>query len=90
MTDFNEIVNRHAAAQLAVSQAATTKAVTPDSHRGWAITWDYGEFQATGPNYDASYEGEEDGWVDNGHRVFARTREDLIEEIDAWFEEHSS
>lgn len=59
-----------------------------DTHRGWEITWDYGQFQATGPDYDASYEGEEDGWVDNGHRVFARTRGELIAEIDNWFDEN--
>lgn len=58
-------------------------------HRGWIIAWDYGQFSATGPDYDASYEGEEDGWVDNGHRVFARTRDGLIEEIDAWFEDRA-
>ena len=58
-------------------------------YRGWEITWDYGHFTATGPDYDASYEGEEDGWVDNGHRVTARTREALEQEVDAWFEEHS-
>lgn len=59
-------------------------------YRGWAITWDYGHYTATGPDYDASYEGEEDGWVDNGHRVSARTRDGLIEEIDAWFEEQAN
>ena len=79
---WNGIIADHAASQL-----RATKAVTPDEHRGWRIEWDYGQFSATGPDYDASWEGEEDGWVDNGHRVFARTREDLIEEIDAWFEE---
>lgn len=62
--------------------------VNADTHRGWSITWDYGFYTATGPDYDASYEGEEDGWVDNGHRVSARTRDALIIEVDAWFEEH--
>lgn len=59
-----------------------------DTYRGWTITWDYGRFTATGPNYDASWEGEEDGFVDNGEKVDARNRPDLIEEIDAWIEEH--
>lgn len=67
---------------------SVTASVAPkDEYRGWRIAWDYGEFSATGPNYDASYEGPENGWVDNGHRVFARTREELIAEVDAWFEE---
>lgn len=57
------------------------------NHRGWLIDWDYGYFTATSPNYDASYEGEEDGWIDNGQRVSARTLEGLFAEIDAWFEE---
>jgi len=43
---------------------------------------------ATGPNYDASYEGPEGGWVDNGEKADAPAREALIKEIDAWFEEH--
>lgn len=59
-----------------------------DDYRGWSIDWDYGRFTATGPNYDASWEGEEDGWVASGGRVEARTREALIEEIDDWIEEH--
>lgn len=59
-----------------------------DSHRGWVITWDYGFYTATSPDYDASWEGEEDGWVDNGQRVTARTRDGVISEIDNWFEEN--
>ena len=84
-TFWNGIIADHAA-----SQNRATKAVTPqDTYRGWRIEWDYGQFSATGPDYDASWEDEEDGWKDNGHRVFARTRADLKEEVDAWFEEHS-
>lgn len=60
----------------------------PDTYRGWSISWDYGRFTATGPNYDASWEGEEDGYVTSGGSVEARTRDDLIAEIDAWIEEH--
>lgn len=83
MVDFNAIVNAHAAAQV-----RATDSVTP-GHRGWSIAWDYGYFTATGPNYDASYEGPEDGWVDNGQCVSARTWEGVIEEINAWLEGHS-
>lgn len=61
-----------------------------DEHRGWLIDEPFpGIWMATSPNYDASYEGEEDGWVDNGEKVEARLRAALIEEIDAWIKEHS-
>lgn len=62
-----------------------------DTYRGWSIhrgRWPEPEWSATSPNYDASWEGEEDGWVDNGEKANAPTRDALIEEIDAWFEEH--
>lgn len=81
---FNDILRQHADAQLRVS-----KAVTPKEYRGWSVSWDYGYFNATGPNYDASWEGEEDGWRDNGEHVSARTFEDLCVEIDAYIEEHT-
>lgn len=70
-------------------------AMARNTYRGWTISYDpppipTREFDwcATGPNYDASYEGAEDGWVDNGEKVNAATREALIAEIDAWFEEY--
>lgn len=67
-----------------------TNTVTPTerapTYRGWSITWDYGHFTATSPNYDASYEGPEDGWVDNGQRVTARTKEGVQSEVDGWIE----
>lgn len=90
--DFNAIVNAHADAQLRATETVAPAADSPpgDSHRGWSITWGYGYFTATSPNYDASYEGPEDGWVDNGERVSARTREGVIEEIDAWIAEHGA
>jgi hypothetical protein len=53
----------------------------------WTIDFDYGYFNATHSNYDASWEGEEDGWVDNGLRVIARTLEGLCEEIEAMIDE---
>ena len=76
---WNDIIAHHA--------AATTPGEL-DSYRGWSIGWEYGRFQAFGPNYEASWEGEEDGWVASGGSVEARTREDLIAEIDAWIDEH--
>lgn len=82
---FNGILRQHADAMVRVSEA-----VTPREYRGWSISWDYGEFSATGPNYDASYEGPEDGWVDNGERCSARTYADLCDEIDAYIEERGA
>jgi hypothetical protein len=64
---------------------------SPDTHRGWEIRqgrWPEPAWMATGPNYDASYEGPEDGWVDNGQSLDAPTREALVEEIDEWIEAH--
>lgn len=60
----------------------------PETYRGWSITWDYGQFTAVSPDYDASYEGEEDGWVDNGQRVFGRTYDEVCAEVDEWFAEN--
>ena len=63
-------------------------------YRGWSISFDFPpipirsmDWSATHPDYDASLEDGE--WQDNGKRVTAATREDLIKEIDAWIEEHS-
>lgn len=82
MVDFNKMLGDFAAVQAAGSPPAK------DTYRGWSISWDYGEYSATGPDYDASWEGEEDGWVDNGQRVFARTYHSVCAEVDAWIEEH--
>lgn len=62
----------------------------PDTYRGWTISPpDYpAPWTAVSPDYDASYEGPEDGWVDNGQKADAPTREALIQEIDAWFAEN--
>ena len=64
-----------------------------DQHRGWAISFDYPpipcrdfDWSATSPDYDASYEGEEDGWVSSGTVLHGRTRADVIAEIDAHIE----
>lgn len=79
---WNGILADHAAAMLVGSR---------DQYRGWTISqgrWPEPAWSATGPNYDVSYEGEEDGWVSNGEHVDAPTRTALIAEIDAWIEEH--
>lgn len=57
--------------------------MSKDTYRGWSIGFEYG-WCATHPDYDASWEGEEYGWVGNGlHITGCQTRDDLIEEIDA-------
>lgn len=86
-SDFwNGILRDHANAHTIAERV--TKTVTPTGdYRGWTISWDYGEYSATGPNYDASWEGPEDGWVDNGERVFAKELVDLYAEVDAFLEE---
>ncbi len=59
------------------------------THRGWTISLNYiNEWDATGPNYDASYEGPEDGWVSNGQSVSSATLEGVRDEIDAWIAEN--
>lgn len=61
------------------------------THRGWTVEENFlGIWEGTGPDFDASYEGEEDGWVGNGQAVFADTREICIQLIDDWIEEHSA
>lgn len=69
--------------------------LTSDTYRGWTIHYDpppiptrIFDWHATGPDYDASYEGEEDGWVDNGQKACGPTREAVCAEIDEWFEEN--
>lgn len=61
-----------------------------DTYRGWSIRWDYGYYSAFSPNYDASWEGEENGWVDNGERVQGRTRAECEQEVDNYIEEHAN
>ena len=63
-------------------------------HRGWTISYDPPpipcrdfDWSATGPNFDASYEGAEDGFVGNGQQVFARTLGALKDAVDVWFDE---
>jgi hypothetical protein len=59
------------------------------TYRGWKIGKNFvGQFEATHPDYDASYEGPEDGWVSNGLMTTASTMEGLRAEVDAICEEH--
>ena len=85
--DFNAIVTAHAAAMLRPSE------LTRDqwTYKGWQIGFDMPpipirdfDWSATHPDYDASYEGEEDGWVGSGGHVNAATYEELLAQIDTW------
>ncbi len=82
---WNNILRQHADATVRVSEL-----VTPTPYRGWKISrgrWPEAEWMALHPDYDASWEGEEDGWVDNGLKADAATYEALCAEIDAIEEE---
>lgn len=54
----------------------------------WRLTYEYGRWCAVHKDFDASWEGEEDGWVGNGLSTEARFIVDLLAEIDALMEEH--
>lgn len=54
----------------------------------WRVSWEYGRYTATHDSYDASWEGEEDGWQDNGLKAESRTLEGLVQEIESVIEEH--
>lgn len=55
-------------------------------YRGWRLSrCEFtGDWTGTGPNYDASYEGPEDGWVDNGQQLRAKTLPLLKAEIEGF------
>lgn len=59
-------------------------------YRGWRIDAEFIGYSATGPDYDASYEGPEDGWVSNGQSVHGRTVQDVRELIDDYLEENGN
>lgn len=67
-----------------------------DTYRGWAISFDRPpipvrdfDWSAPSPDYDASYEGPEDGWVASGAVVHGATRDAVVAEVDAWIEENA-
>ena len=62
----------------------------PRTYRGWSIdindlahASDY--WQAVHKDYDASYEGPEDGWVGSHPVLTAATEAEVRAEIDDWF-----
>jgi hypothetical protein len=61
--------------------------VLRDTYRGWHIGPDVFGWTAISPNYDASWEGEESGWRDNGEKAWGRTRAECEEAVDEWFDE---
>lgn len=75
---------------------AITEVPPRNEYRGWTISYDPPpipvrncDWRATGPNYDAWTEGEGE-WADNGQKATGATREELIADIDAWFEENEA
>jgi hypothetical protein len=67
-----------------LSTPALTAADITGRYPGWKyVTFEYGYWTATHENFDASWEGEEDGYVGNGWRAEARTLKGLAEEIEA-------
>lgn len=64
-------------------------------YRGWEIreaeTWyfNFQRYYATSPDYNASYEGPEDGWVRSGNVLNGETVEFLKEQIDEFIKENS-
>ena len=61
------------------------------TYRGWNIhrgRWPEPDWLAVHPDYDASYEGPEDGWVGNGLHADADSYKELCDEIDAIMAEH--
>lgn len=75
--------------------AAKLAAVNAEqTYRGWSISYDPKpipvrdfDWTATHPDYDASWEGAEDGYVDNGLKASAATYGALCAEIDRIIEE---
>jgi len=61
-----------------------------DTYRGWPIEPAYVGWQAVSPDFDASWEGEEDGWVGNGQSAWGRTRAECEAAVDEWFDENGS
>lgn len=63
-----------------------------ERYRGWLLDYDpkpipdrsY-DWIAISPNYDASWEGEEAGWVDNGEKVHGATYDEVCAAVDEWF-----
>lgn len=47
----------------------------------WRVEYEYGYWNAWHSNYEASWEGEEDGWCGNGLHVSSRSLEGLRDEL---------
>lgn len=58
-----------------------------EKYRDWNVDYAYFGYGATHGNYDASWEGEEIGYVGSHPFITADTLEGLREEIDCWYEE---
>jgi hypothetical protein len=63
--------------------------MTDSTYRGWTIRYEKWArcFVATGPDYDADWLGEEDGWQSNGQYVEADSLPNIYNAIDDFEEE---
>ena len=84
MTDEEKIAAFDALPVVQVTEVKT--------YRGWSIECDPKpipsrdcDWTATHPDYDASYEGPEDGWVASHPVLYAATEAEVRAEIDDWF-----
>jgi hypothetical protein len=59
-----------------------------EAYPDWNFEFSYGEYRATHDNFEASWEGEEDGWVGNGLHTSSKTVQGLYEELITLIEEH--
>ena len=66
-------------------QSRVTKPVIP---AGWSIDPAYVGYSASHEDFDASYEGPEDGWVGNGLYCHGMTVQDCLEQIAEIEDEH--
>ena len=53
-----------------------------NTYRDWTVSWDYGYYEAVHDSYDAEWLGEEDGWQDNGMRLFDAFFHEMVKNID--------
>jgi hypothetical protein len=83
---FQEIVEAHGAPP----PALTVDDIKERYPRWEYVRFEYGRWTATHENYDASWEGEEDGYVGNGWFAEGRTLENLAEDIESVEAEHAA
>lgn len=76
--------------QAAAEQMAANLNASPEgTYRGWSISWGYGYYTATGPDYEPDFDDERGFFNGPGcELVTDRTYFGVCHEVDTWFEEH--